>query len=233
MSRRVARRRTFTKGGSKTMHKIARQEAKKVVNKEVETKFVDGALNLDGTQEVSAFGFNAKLTKDWSASGQITSSNGVEISQGTGADQYIGSAIHPVYISINWSIENATGMVPDSFNTISIMVIQAKGYFLFDPINTANQLTAVNTITAPLGMLPREYNDRYRILYHKVFTVDADDPIKAGRIRIPTKKLRKLVFNDDIGTVEANPIVLSVRSDSTASPNPTMTAFWRFYFKDA
>lgn len=235
-TRRVPRRRTYRKvNGSKTMHKVARQEARRVVKKEIETKLWEGSTStsaVTGLQYIDDNGRNFLLTKDFQDQ-PITGSSGVSIEQGLTSGSYIGLTIQPVYVSINISITNATGMTGDNFNTYSVMVIQGKGSFVFDPVSTQNQLTYNNSLYAPLGFIPREFNDRYKVLYHKRVVTDADDPTKTFNIRIPSKKLRKIHFTNGLGTIEANPLVLSVISDSGSEAHPALLATWRLYYKDA
>lgn len=234
-TRRVTRKRTYRKtAGSKTMHKVARQEAKKVINREIETKFFEGNTTLAGgsPQEVTTFGTNMLLTKDYSA-GIVTSANGQSIIQGIGSADFIGLSIHPVFVSINITLVSPLGIGAENYDTVSVMVIQAKGAFTFNQISTANQLTNNNTANAPLGFIPRDYNDRYRVLYHKRFALDIDDPVRTFNIRINSKKLRRIAFDGASGIIEANPLVLSVVSDSAATPHPEIYASWRLYYKDA
>lgn len=234
-TRRVSRKRTYRRtSGSKTMHKVARLEAKKVIKKEIETKMFEGSSSLsavNGPQLVDNNGINLHLTKDYILA-PVTTSNGTSIDQGVLSSQYIGLAITPTYLSINVTIINPGGMTADAYNVLSFMVIQGKGLFIFDQVSTSNQLTYNDTVAAPIGFVPREYNDRYRILYHKRITMDADDPVKTFNIRISGKKLRKIHFSNGLGTIEANPIALSIVSDSEVSPHPTLYATWRLYFKD-
>lgn len=235
-TRRVPRRRTYKKvNGSKTMHRVARQEAKKVIKREIETKFFEGSTSrsaIAGVQTIDDNGRNFVVTKDYSDV-IIDSTNGTTIKQGIGSAEYIGLHINPVYLAIHFSIVNATGMLAEVYNTVTIMITQGIGAFTYNQVSTENQLTYNDSYVAPLGFIPREYNDRYRILYRKRFTVDSDDPVRTGNIKISGKKLRKISFTNALGITEAGPLCISVVSDSGSEPHPQVFLGWRLYYKDA
>lgn len=211
--KRTTRRKTAVRS-------IARREAIKVVNRSEETKVIDGnyfqgpvsysgsLISLHGSYTPGTFSFNP-------------------IVQGSDSGQYSGRSLTPKYLVIRYQLQ-----VADTTNLLSILLMQAKGNWV-NQGNMVNILQITNSIMAPLSPLNTAYNDRLRILARKQHQLDPDTTIRNGIIKVSYKKLRKLMFSDASGTVETGQLMLGVVSDSAAINHPTITAVWRFYYKDA
>lgn len=222
----IVRRRRFNRG-SKTMRTVARREAKQVLKRQVETKFFDGRFDdVPGVSatSISYTGFNAYMTDDWSSGSPLS------MVQGTDQNDYIGRTIRPIYLQIRYIV---TMNSADVINTVSLMVMQAKGLFTASAISAANQYQYANTTTAPVSPIHRDYNDRLRVLGRRIITGDADDLVHHGKITVKMNRLQPIRFNDTTGGVESNPLFLSLISDSVAANHPTIRATWRLYYKDA
>lgn len=211
------------------MRHVARQEAKKAIKREIETKHLDGYVQEDvGVAQISSVGQNFQLTGSYST-GAFTS-----IVQGVGDGQYIGEMIRPALLKIRYEVIGAIAAPADTFNTMSIMIIQAKGNFILGA-SAANQyqVTGLLATIAPQSAVNDNFNDRYRVLARHIITVDGDDPAINGEFTIKSKKLRPIRFSDGAGTIEAGTLFMSVISDSLAPTHPALRAYWRLYYKDA
>lgn len=211
--KRTTRRKTAVRS-------IARREAIKVVNRSEETKVLDGSwfqgatsytgslINIHGTYAPSTFSFTP-------------------IVQGSDTGQYSGRALTPKYLVIRYQFA-----VADTTNLCTLMLMQAKGNWA-NQGNMVNILQLTNSLMAPLSPLNTSYNDRLRILYRRQHQLDATTPIRNGIIKVSWKKLRKIMFSDNAGTIETGQIMLGAISDSSAISHPMLTAVWRFYYKDS
>ena len=207
-----------------TVRRIARREARRVVKRNTEVKQFTGLL-LPADGSVSSTGFNLYATTDYSAG--ITAP--FNITGGSDEGQYIGRKIKPIALKIRYNFTYA-----DANNTVSIMVIQARGAFTASTISAANQYQYGGTTYAPLSPLNEDFNERYKVLArHVVDVTDVYSPTKSGVITIKGRKLRQIVFADASGTVESNPIFISVISDSSAATHPNMRIVWRLYYTDS
>lgn len=223
----VVRRRRFPRKGSKIMRTVARREAKKVLKRQIETKFFDGKFDdTPGVSNtpISYTGFNAYMTDDW------TSGSPVSMVQGVDENEYLGREIRPMYLQIRYAI---TMNAADVINTVSLIVFQAKGLFTASAASAANQYQYANTTSAPISPVHRDYNDRLRVLARRIVSGDSDDLIHHGKINIKMGRMSPIRFNDSSGSVETNPIFMSLISDSVAANHPTIRATWRLYYKDA
>lgn len=224
MPSKTTRRRYRSKKQAPVMRKVARQEAKKVINREVETKIWEGA----GTSStVSILGANFVMTETYSPW-----PTPVLIQQGSGDNQYIGDKIRPYYLEIRYDIVNAS---TDKYNVVGIMVMQARGAFLINHIDAGSFWTGYNTIFAPISYTPTAFDDRYKMLARRTHSVapDQQNNVVTGYIRIPGKRLTRIGFQDNIGTVESGKIWVTAISDSLAASHPTLNITWRLHYKDA
>jgi len=202
--------------------RIARIEAKKAVNRAIETKTYDRAriagdpVDYSGTSAV--YGLFDGIT-------QSDTQNGV-----------IGNVITPVGIRVNWRFE--TG---DAINHVRIVLLQFKGASGSAP-SVSGFLQSVGNSAAPLSLYDVDYNDQYKILYDKNYTMVSGDATQyiRGSIKIGAKKLRKIHVSTWSGatppvlaTYETNAIYLYAISDSAAAGHPLLYADMRAYFKDA
>jgi hypothetical protein len=208
--KRVVRKRKMT-----YTRQVARQEAKKIIIRQAESKMWDGATPFPTT--VSCFGDVWNLLED--------PSGGTIMTQGTGLTQYIGESITPSHIVIRWNAKAS-----DSYNTIRILVFQVKNDWT--PIAPII-LQSTGNIRTPLSALDTDSMARMRILYDTMFTVNAAGPeARSGRITLPMKKIRKVTFEDPNGNYEDGGLWMVVYTDSTGSPDPDFNAYWRVYYKD-
>lgn len=208
------KKRVVRKKQTNYVHKVARQEARKVVNGAIETKMYDvdqvaDAVNWDG---FAGLGNVYSLTL-----GQI---------RGLAENQYIADSITPVGIVIRYKLT-----IGDATQLMRMVLIQNKAGGV--PLITT-VFQNVGTANAPLSPLNNNYQNTYRVISDKLFSLDGiRNNIISGTWRIPWSKLRKLYYNDAIGTIEKGGIYLCIVSDSGAIPNPTIQFHSRLYFKDA
>lgn len=194
--------------------KIARREAKKVVNRAIESKTFDGA-HVAGQIDFS--GGVTNLLSD--------PSGGVTITQGVGESQYVGTAIKPTYIKIsfNWTLADTTNMV-------RVVVVQSRG--LLVP-TMADILQSVGNVRAPLSDYDIDFNDRYNVLADRCYSLDQTNKTQViGKIKVSAAKLRRIKFSDTAGTYEAGGIYFGYITDSAAVSHPILQAYWRVHYKD-
>lgn len=193
-----------------TMKRVARIEAKKVINKSVETKIFDSNATSQAVDATN--GVVSSLTN-----GMI---------RGIGEDQYLGDQITPVGAIIRIQYGRA-----DSSNMLRFLLIQNKSGGI--PLASTVFASTFN-ITAPLSPYDVDYQDTYRVLYDKLVSMDSVRCTTGVlTIRLRSKQLRKLSFNDAAGTIEKAGIYLVVISDSTTVTHPVIDWRARLYYKDA
>lgn len=202
----------------KKMATIARSQALKVVNKNIESKIFDARLPSAGTN-VDYNGVLYDAIQDLQAVTTIT--------QGAGQSQYIGEKIRPTHISLRWSVVAA-----DPTNLVTCVLLQAKGSFV-PGATMANILESTGNSSAPLSPFDKDYDDRFRVLYRKTMTVNTYEPERVYKVNIPYNKLSTITYNDAAGTVEAGVLMIGWISDSSSSTHPLVRANWRIFYKDA
>jgi len=206
----------------KRMAKIARSQALKVVNKNIESKFYDGKLALAGTV-VDYNGILLNMFIDVPA-GSTT------ITQGSGQSQYVGEKIRPTHISLRYAASNE---LADDNNLMTCVILQAKGLFI-PGATMANILDSTGNISAPVSPFDQDYDDRFRVLYRKTFALTKlNENCKVFKVNIPYNKLAPIHFNDAAGTVESAGLMIGWISDSSLAVHPTIRAQWRLFYKDA
>lgn len=203
---------------------------KSELKKNIETKLFDCRLE---SSSITSTGSALRLLHDYYTTNNIV--------QGTGDDDYIGTSIKPVGISIKLALEATTGSGYDYFNKFSVIVWQNIG--LFNPVGNTLQNVYQDTgyNESPLSPLDRQYNNRFRVLYRKEFVVGGmTTSIATGlpflrlvKIHIPAKKLRNVKFTDSLGNVEKGDLWLGIISDSGALLHPSVHGAWRVYYQDA
>lgn len=191
------------------MQRIARQEARKVVAKKVESKVSDRssiAFAIDASATTSIFNILSGLTR------------------GTGETNFIGDSISPTHVRIRWACN-----IGDTTNLIRVVVIQNKAGGV--PIgSTVFQLSG--SVNTPLSPYESGYSTTYRVLSDEFYALDANTNNITGDIRIISSKLRQVKF-DVGGNITAGAIWLIFISDSTAAAHPIGQFYSRVYFKDA
>ena len=119
-------------------------------------------------------------------------------------------------------------MFGDNTNIVRVLILQAKG--LFVPLGIPNifQNAGLGTLSA----LNKAFNDRFMVLYDKVHTLSAQgNPNHAFKLYVKPKSI--VTFSDGLGTTESGALYMILVSDSGAIVHPTVSAYWRNYYKDA
>lgn len=212
------KKRTYRKRGVNSQtRRIARQEAKKVVAKEIESKIYDGStadvgVDYSGTSAV------------WSMTADPVA--GTAMTQGISDYQYLGSKINPTHLTVRglWT------HVATENNMVRVILVQV---IVSGTPTLANLLESVGNIRAPLSPYDRTYNDTYRVLADRMYTTNDQRPIVPFKIKVPGKKLRFIHFADGSGTVERGAIYLCAISDSAVASHPSIQFVHRMFYKDA
>lgn len=212
--RRTYRKRRYPKryGGTRTMRRVARKEATKVVNRNVESKYWDG-------QQV-----DLSMTTAGTRIDLVTDPNGsATISQGVGDNQYIGSWIKPIYLTIRGGLA-----VNASETYVRIVVIQVKGSG--NP-TAAGLLETVSSAMVAFSPLDKDTLSVFTVLADRTIRMSPDGKDSAYfKIKIPWSKLkRRVYFTDNAGTYESGGLFMYVYS----SVDGTFNAYWRLSYKDA
>lgn len=215
--RRVYKRRARPAKKNSAVRRVARAEAKKVLNKAVESKIFDGAVPTTGI--------------DWSGTNAVwpvttDPSSGVVMVQGAGDGQYIGTVLRPTYLMIRFQLGAA-----DPTNMLRIIVLQD----LAGGVPTVpNVLQSTANVRAPLSALETRYDNTYRILADRTFSLDTTTTVqRVGKIKIGMRQLRPIHFSDATGTIEKAGIYVLAVSDSGVVAHPSLQAYWRLHYKDA
>lgn len=222
MPRRRYRRRNQT-----ALKKTIRKEAKKVVDREIESKVILYSSPAAGVGwSVDYSGINVQLTDDWNTG------VAVPIVQGSSNGEYIGLSIEPMYVMMTFVV---SGVAADVSNFLTISLIQAKGYFIPSSTSTASQYNKSGSVDAPLGLMPPEFDKRQRVIKRKTMLLQANqqDENQTFNWKIKGKKLSKIFFANGAGSIQRNPLYLSIVSDSSAISHPVVRCVWKLFYKDA
>lgn len=215
-------------------HTVAKSVVKREMSKQLETKFWEGILFNstpvpDEGVEISAIGFNVNLLATYPI-GPVAFPT--QIAQGDGVHGYIGNRISPKYLVIHYALDYLPS--GDTTNIVSIMVMQAKGNFLFDSVSAVNQYSQSTTIISPLSFPNNDFNDRFRVLARRILNLNSDNITnRTGTITIKLNRLTNVHFKESDGTIEAGTLNMSLISDSVSEDHPSIRAVWRVYYKDA
>lgn len=214
----MQRRRTYQKrpqAKRSNVRVVARKEAKKVIESQIESKNYDGSFSA--AQIDNASGYVVPVTENPFGATIIT--------QGAGETNYIGKMITPTHLTVRGTMGLA-----DATNFVRIMILQDRSA----GVPTIPNLLQGSSTFSVISALDRSYNDTYRVLYDKLFTLtDVSTPVKAFKIKISGKKLARIYFNSASGALERGGIYIAMVSDSAAVVHPTITAYWRLFFKDS
>lgn len=211
------KRKTYTRRrrpvANKTVKRVARYEAKKVLDKEVETKQTDVSL--------------AASSVDYTTG--VVQALHANLTVGTGANQYLGTRIHPIYLHIRYKIAAA-----DLTNIVRIIIVQVRAGGV---PTLANTLESVSNVRAPLSDYEVDYNHTYTVLFNRLITVEGGNApgsstFRIGEIKIRPKKLRAM-FWTAAGTIERGGIYFLAISDSAIASHPTVEFYSRLHYKDA
>lgn len=200
---------------NKVIRRVARSEAKKVVNRTIESKVFDGSTIPNSIDYTT--GVILPLLVD---------PTGTPISQGTSDKQYIGTKINISYFMMRFQL-----LYGDPQNMVRVLIIQD----IVSGIPTvANVFESVGNTRAPLSPFDRQFDKTYRVLYDKIFTLDnANNPQRVAKIKLGMRKFRPIEFNNAVGTIEKGAPYAVIISDSGILPNPAIQAWWRIHYKDA
>lgn len=210
-----------SKAKSNYTKRIARREASKVLNRQIESKIFDGqifeaGIDYNGTNNIYSMSYDYL--------------NAVSIKQGTDDNQYIGRKIRPVFLQIRGSLRRG-----DDYNVIRIAILQDK--VSGTALNNAGDVWQhVGNFRAPYSPYERTYDDTFNVLYDKTFLLDPRGigDVRTFKIKIPWRKLRMMSFKDDNGTLESGGLYMCCVSDSDPiNGNPTVQCQWRLTYKDA
>lgn len=201
-----------------TVRKIAKQEAKKVIAKEIEVKFTDisppggGPTTIDRVATLTTYDIFVGA-------------------RGTDAQTFIGERINPkgfyARCLLLMKSTNAT-----EFNQIRIVVAQMRDATDITPTQLLRDTGAdFNPI---ISQLSRDFTSRYRLLYDKVFQLYKDNKESHMLyIRIPAKRIAQMRYTNG-GAIERGKIRMYVFSNTnTAGNEPTITWTGRLYYTDA
>lgn len=199
---------------------IARQEVKKVLAREIETK------NFYSRQ--TAFGVNY--------SGAVfplllNPSLGNWLLQGTGKDAYVGDTIAPTGIAINYSVVSTLSSAV-TYGKHRILVLQVNGGGTPNPVNV---LQSVGNGLTPQSHYDANYRETFRVLYDRMHTtMPVANPLSSGKVYIPGSKLRKINFlaNTAQNTTAGN-IFIVYFSDSSNTTSSYLEYQARVMYKDA
>lgn len=210
--RRTTKKKTYRKRrGTKSnyVHKVAKYEAKRALDRELETKIFDLAFSA------ASVDYNTGLA--------LNLTNG--ITRGTGETQYIGDSISPVGLHIRGNFYSNGS----TFNTLRCIIIQNKAGGI--PLNST-LLQSVNNLRAPYSPYDTNYNNTYRVLVDRTYHI-APASTPSQPINIKLSKFSKMWFNDQFGTHEKGAIYLMIVSDTTSVNLPVFQGYSRIFYKDA
>lgn len=191
------------------MRKIAKEEAKKVVKREIEVKEHDEMNNT-------------------TISTTINNTDPIQtLVRGTDANDFIGDKINPTGLSIRM-----VGLAGDSHNIVRLLVIQDKDIVGSPTLGTMFE----NTTYPAVSSLNTNYTHQYNVLYDKTIALSTNGGGGAfpfvKRIYIKGKRLRQIRF-DSAGDCNAGQIWIVGVSDSNALAHPSFQIYTRLYFTDA
>lgn len=203
------------------VRKIARQEARKVVNKSIETKHFFGRTAGYINTDYNGLTINM-LTNP---------ATGVDLIQGTDNDQYVGDTFKPVFIGLKYQCEAVPAA--GQFSTWTIMVLQVKGGGIPLPVNV---LQSVGNNQTPFSFIDPTYADTFRVLARRTIsaqpTTSQGTLTKHGYIKIPSRRMRKVNMHAPTFTPAAYGIFVVIYGDSAIPANPVQLT-WDIAFKDA
>jgi len=204
---------------NQVVRKIANQEARKVIRKNVETKMYDGVI--------------ASIESDWDGAAYSATYNlasATSMVQSTTDFGYIGNKIQPFMYQARIRFTN-TGNEDTSFNTVRVIVLQVIGGGVPSPLNV---LASVGNERTTLSAYDRNYRDTYRVLYDRLMIINYDsDAAKVLKLTIK-KGLGPITFADTLGTIQQGGLYLVIYSDEDSIlTSPSINAYHRLYYKDA
>lgn len=216
-SYRPRRKRIAYRKNDGHVKRIARMEAKKVINGELESKTYDEELTA-ATSVDSATGYVASLCAG--------------ITRGTADNNFVGDVIDPTHLRIRMAINGN-----DSTNVIRVVLFQYKGGGGTPTLGTVFDGSVGFSYLSPYAS---NYSELFNILFDEMYTTVgngtasncAANSALLVDIRVPSKKLRKVHFTSS-AALSSGDIWLIVASDSAAASHPTIKYSSRLYFKDA
>lgn len=213
------------------VQKIARAEAKKVMERDLEEKrLLQYSSPGAGSHGYVQFGASVAL-------GAVQQSCTFGALQGINDEEYIGDKIKPTGLKIHWTVLASTG---DAYNNFRLIVVQVKGG---GTPSVDNILESTGNMLTPMSPWDNSYRDTYKVLYNHIDVVhqisSGSAPMSAnctkrGVIYIPGKKFSQVHFtNTGLGNVSSNQIAFFAISDSTAANHPTIGYWVELTYTDA
>lgn len=205
---------------SNAMRAIARQECKKTLEKEVETKNFYGRLNATA---VTYNGIVQPVLFDPATAAWLV--------QGVSKNQFVGDTIKPRGVYINYECGTSTVTV-GIYYTFRVILLQVKGGGTPSALNVLNSVGNINT---PMSYFDANYSETFNVLYSKVHRLTpSEQSVTGGKILIPAKKLKPINFLAGTAlNTTSNGIFLVVYSNSSGGTATQFAYMSRLAFKDA
>lgn len=208
------RRKVGTKKDNK-IHKIARQEARKVVNKSAESKSFET--------------YPAAINPSWIG----TLQQFFVPQSGAGEQQYIGLGVMPTHIRIKGVISaGALSCVT------RVILLQAKTTApIVSGTNSLLDTTAMGTPLAPIAFYNNAIEHNYRVLFDEFYVnvIATESSVLSFDIRIKKDKLKQIRFAATAGQPSTGELALYFYTNidpATVGNLPTIRYSTRTYFKD-
>lgn len=197
------------------MKKIARMEAKKLIDAEVEDKFY------------SDYNYGVNI----STAGTVINFT-VPIAQGTGENQRVGDSITPKFLQIKGYLYG------QGYPAIARVIVgQFKGGVNSNSPSVATLLEFSGTAALITSPYLEKYRHSYRILHDKVYTTSATlsyngDIIRPFKVAIPANKLIKSRY-DNAGNMTGGSLWMVVVSDQPLGNYPQLFYSSKLWYQDA
>lgn len=214
----VMRKRKFNRRRFVRKRKVSpvatKQYVKKLVRKEVETKYYDDYTSWSGT------------AIDWTGSlVRLTT-----IAQGTTDITRVGDklTLRAVRIKLNFVAADAT-------QCMRLIVFQWYPNTTLVTPTTANILNVVGSPQGVNSMYIHDYDNQFKVLYDRriAMVLGQNNDYKAISINVPLKFAKKTINFTAASTAGSNHIYIMAISDSGAVGHPSITMYSRVWFDDA
>lgn len=217
-----------------TVRSVARDETKRVLSRELETKYVQPSTGIQAVYANAA----ANTGTYWQ---DLTAS----ISQGNGDyGNRVGDAIVMKSITMNYTIFTPPGATSGISNCVRVMLVQ---YRRDDAAPSSGQMLRQCTVATGAGaysaysFINRDYRKYYHILYDKRHVVISNNAAALStpasyRVdkQVTLRKMDHRIQYESGGTQATNPIyVFFIGDQVTIAQNPNVSANFFLQYKDA